>query len=200
MMRTTIRGLFLAGLAFGTSLGAAVPAGDLAWGVGCGLMAPLPSDLRVTTGAGPDLDLGLHADWQVRPGQAVRTVLDAGWYSGAERLHAEPTLAQALATRVSDEALGAEYLWRPARFGGDWELGAGLYLIRWRVASVNQLTTAGGTFTPSGTSTWIREGLGILAGRWWNPHLETVAKVQLSHYGYENQPTRVASLNVLWQF
>jgi len=199
MVADKIKPILLMGL-LTTTLGAAGLPLPGAWGVGAGLLAPLPGDLRVTTGAGLDFDLGLHADWQVRPGQAVRAVLDAGWYSGADRQHADPSLAQSLSTRVSNEALGAEYLWRPARLGGDWELGAGLYLIRWRVASVNQLATAGGTFTPSGTSTWTREGLGVLAGRWWNPHLETVAKVQLSHYGYENQPTRVASLNVLWQF
>ena len=192
--------LLLMGLLAGSGLTAADFPAPVAWGVSAGSRAPLPGDLQVTTGAGLAPCLGLYAAWQVLPDQEVRTVGEAGWFEGATRAQASPSLGQTLSTRVSDAALGAEYFWCPARLGGAWELGAGLYLIRWRVASTNQLTTPGGAFSPSGTSTWTREGLGVLAGRRWNPHLATVAKVQFSHYGTENQPTRLLSLNVLWHF
>jgi hypothetical protein len=77
-------------------------------------------------------------------------------------------------------------------------VGAGVYLIHWRVASTQSLVTADGSFAPSGTSTWTRTGLGLLAGYRWNRHLGSEVRFQSSHMGYENQPARVWLLEVLW--
>jgi len=198
-MKTCRLALALGGVLAASGWAAAqAPAFD--WGVQTGLQAPLQGDLRFTTGSGLNPELGLHADWNASPDWSLRTRLDLAWFSSGDQQSTALPIQQAIHTRVRNGALGEEWLYRPARLGGAWEFGAGLYLVRWTVASTDRLQTADGSFVASGSSTWTRAGQGALAGYRWNRHLETELRFLFSHYGYENQPTRVASMNVLWHF
>lgn len=190
-------GLCLAALLAGPGLQAAEP---LVWGVQAGLRMPLQSDLRVTTGSGLDPSLGVHGDWNFREGQTLRVRLDLGAFSSADQVQPGPPYQQAIHTRVKDTALGAEYLYRPALLGGAWTVGGGAYLIRWKVDSTEQLVLPAGAIQASSASSWTREGLGGLVAYRWNRHLDTEVRAIFSHYGYENQPARLASFNVLWTF
>jgi len=171
-----------------------------AFGVQAGLTVPLQSDLRVTTGDGANPTLGFHADWALRGGAVLRTRLDVGLFSSADRSSATPAFQQTLHTRVRAGVMGAEYLLRPSDEVPVFTVGAGLYLIQWNVNSTNTMITPTGSFAPESSSTWTREGLGVLALYRWNRHAETELKVIFSHYGYENLATRMVTLNVLWNF
>ena len=168
------------------------------WGAQAGLNAPLPSDLRLTAGSGLNPALGLNVDWMLPGGQTLRSRLDLGFFSRATQAYAVPGLQQTLTTQVRNEALGEEYLYRPG--SGPWSFGAGLYLIRWRVASTDSLVTPQGVFTASSTSSWTRQGLGLITDYRLDRHSDLELSVLSSHYGYENQPARVAALNFLWHF
>jgi len=169
-------------------------------GVQAGLGIPLQGDLRVTTGSGWAPSVGLHMDWLPCQSATVRTRVDLGSYPSADRTRSYATYQQSIHTRVKDEALGGEILCHPEPLGEAWSIGAGIYLIRWTVDSTNTLTTATGSFAPSGSSKWTREGLGILASHNWNHHLETELRMIASHYGYQNLPVRFTELNLLWHF
>ena len=171
------------------------------FGVQAGLTVPLQGDLRSTTGASAsNPNLGFHADWILWDGAVLRTRLDVGLFSSADRTSTTPAFQQTLHTRVRDGAMGAEYLFRPCAEVPVFAVGAGVYLIQWNVNTTNTMVASGGSFAPASSSTWTREGLGVLALYRWNRHAETELKVIYSHYGYENLATRMVTLNVLWNF
>lgn len=170
------------------------------WGAQVGLAFPLQSDLQVTSGSGLNPTVGAHLDWAVGKCAALRTRGDLGWFSSANRTGTDPAFQQSIHTHVRNAALGEEILFRPNVLGQAWVVGAGVYLIRWTVDSTNQLDTASGSFTPSGSSSWNREGLALLAGYEWNRHTETELRFISSHYGYQNLPARMATLNLVWTF
>ena len=189
----------VASLVLGTAQLNAV--GAPAFGVQAGLTVPLQSDLQVTTGATVNNPtLGFHADWALRGGAVLRTRVDVGLFASADRSSATPAFQQTLHTRVRAGVMGAEYLFRPSAEVPVFTVGAGVYLIQWNVNSTNVMVTPTGVFAPESSSTWTREGLGVLALYRWNRHAETELKVICSHYGYENLATRMVTLNVLWNF
>jgi hypothetical protein len=169
-------------------------------GIQGGLLLPLQGDLRATTQRGLNPSFGGHVEWHLFTEQSLRTRLDFGFFSSKDQIIGGPWLTQTLHTRVRNETLGAEYLLRPQRLGGTWTFGAGLYLIRWTVASNNRLDAPSGTVEGSSSTTWTREGLGLLASYRLSPSTDVELGVVSSHYGQENQPTRVATLNFLWHF
>jgi len=185
------------GLAGGPGLRASEP---LRWGVQLGLAQPGSGDLKVTAGSGLHATLGFHGEWALDEQQALRGRLDLTFFARGYQQGQAPGLSQELWTRVTADSLGAEYLFRPNALGGRWALGAGLYAIRWTVDSTQRLQTSGGTFAPSGSSTWTRQGLGVLAGYRWTSHAETELRFVTSHLGYQNQPARSTSLSLLWHF
>ena len=171
------------------------------WGVQAGLSVPLQSDLRVTTGDSVNNPtVGFHADWALRGGAILRTRLDLGLFSSADRSSNTPAFQQDLHTRVRAGIMGVEYLLRPSAEVPVFTVGAGVYLIQWNVNSTNTMVTPDGAFAPVSSSTWTREGLGVLALYRWDRHAQTELKVIFSHYGYENLATRMVTLNVLWNF
>jgi len=184
-------------VAGGPELGATEP---LRWGAQVGLVQPGSGDLKVTAGSGPHILLGFHGEWTWDGQQALRTRLDVTFFSRGHQQGELPGLHQELWTRVTADSLGVEYLVRPRALGGRWALGAGLYAIRWTVESRQLLQTSGGTFAPSGSSHWTRQGLGLLAGYRWTPQAETELRFVSSHLGYQNQPARSTSLSLIWHF
>ncbi len=130
----------------------------------------------------------------------VRGRAELGFFGKGTQVSDTPGLHQDMTTTVKNASLGAEYVFRPEWQRGRWSVGAGLYLIRWTVDSTNRLVTPVGAFTPSGSTTWTRQGLGVLAGYRWTERVELEFRIVSSHYGQENQPTRVASLNLLLHF
>jgi hypothetical protein len=174
--------------------------GSLRWGLQVGSMIPVSHDLKLTTGSGLNLGLGAHADWLFRQDQILRARIDFECFGEGRQLSDMPGLHQEMRTTVKNESLGMEYIYHPPWQGGRWSAGAGICLIRWTVDSSNRLETSDGLFTPSGTSTWTREGLSLHAGYRLNPQAEIELRMVNSHYGYENQPTSVIALNLLWHF
>ena len=181
----------------GLSLRAEAP---VRWGLQVGLGLAASNDLKVTTGIGPTLGFGVFGDWQFRERQALRGRVEFSFFGEGTQVNEAPGLHQELTTTVKNASLGAEYVFRPAWQGGRWSVGGGLYLIRWTVDGSNHLVTPVGTFTPSGSTTWTRQGLGVLAGYRWTERADLEVRVVASHYGQENQPTCVASLNLLLHF
>lgn len=190
-------GVALLPVVFGLPLRAAEP---MRWGLQVGLSLAASNDLKLTTGLGPRLTYGAFAEWQLREDQALRVPVEFGFFNEGTQVSEAPGLHQELTTWVKHASLGVEYVVRPAWQGGRWSVGGGLYLVRWTVDSTNRLVTPAGSFTPSGSSTWTRQGLGVLAGYRWTEHAELEVRILSSHYGQENQLARVASLNLLLHF
>ena len=53
---------------------------------------------------------------------------------------------------------------------------------------------------PSGRSRWTRAGLGLLTGYRLTDRAEVEFRYVASHFGQENLPARLASLNLLLRF
>jgi hypothetical protein len=191
--------LALAVLALGPSL--SLRASDtFAAGLQAGLNLPQQSDLRLTTGTGPGPTIGAHLEWRFTENHTLRFRCDYGTYSEGKQVYDGPAFHQTLRTKVKDAALGAEALYHPKAMNPPWHLGVGIYLMRWTVATTETISTHDETLPAASTSTWTREGLGLVGGYRLGPHLETELRFIASHYGYENQAVRVASLNLLWHF
>lgn len=174
--------------------------GPPGWGVQAGLPLPMGSDLRTTTGSGLDLGLGVHRDWSWAEGQTLRSRFDCAWFPQGRQASHTAVLLQEIRTRVKSEALGADYLFQASSLGGRWSFGAGLSLIRWTVDSSNRLEQANGLFIPAGASSWTRQGQSLVANYRRNRNTELEVRLVSSHYGYQNQPARTLSVNVLWHF
>jgi len=166
------------------------------WGLQGGLLMPASPDLKLTTSSGLNASLGARLEWGSYADQTLRLRLDREQFGAGRQIKDSPTVHQEIDTRVHDESLGLEQLFHQER----WFLGLGLYGIRWTVDSTNKLSTPTGTFSPSGSSRWTRAGVGLLVGRHWNANLGAEFRFVASRYGQENQPTRVASLNLIWTF
>jgi hypothetical protein len=135
-------------------------------------------------------------EWGSREQQTLRLRLDVERYQEGKQVSEAAGLHQELTTKVRNGSLGLEQLF----YVDGWSYGAGLYAIRWTVDSTNLLTTSGGSFAPSGRSQWTRLGLGAMTGYKWTEHVEVELRFVGSHYGQENQPTGVVSLNLVWTF
>ena len=190
----------LVGLLAGISLGALELPKGLTTGLQAGVAVPSGEDLRLTTGSGPHLDLGVHLDWELNGSHGLRPRLDLLSFTQGHQDVSTP-LAQHLDTKVQGLSAGCEYLYRVDGREGRWAGGAGLYLIRWSVDSHNQVTALGGASArASGTSRWTREGIGLVGTCRITPRLEAEARWIASHYGYENLPARLGTLGLLWRF
>ena len=183
--------LFLGNPIWGQSL-----PNSLALGVQGGLALPAGDDLRITTGPGLNLTAGIHATWALDASSTVRPRLDLLSFAAGHQDASTP-LVQHLDTSVQGVALGCEYLYRIQGARGRWAAGAGLYLIRWSVASSNQISAAGGVAQASGSSHWTRQGLGLVASCRIAPRLAAEARWISSHYGYQNLPARFGTLGLL---
>lgn len=190
-------GVALLPMVFGLPLRADEP---VRWGLQVGLGQAASPDLQVTTGVGPSLTFDAFGEWRYRENQALRLPVEFGFFNQGTQVSEAPGLHQEMTTSVKHASMGAEYVVRPAWQGGRWSVGGGLYLIRWTVDSTNRLVTPAGSFTPSGSSTWTRQGLGVMAGYRWTDRAELQFRIVSSHYGQENQPARMASLNLLLHF
>ena len=190
-------GVALLPVVFGLPLRADEP---VRWGLQVGMGLADSNDLKVTTGPGLNPSLGVVGEWQFLKDQALRLRVEFGFFNEGTQVSEAPGLHQEMTTTVKNASLGAEYVLRPAWQGGRWSVGGGLYLIRWTVDSTNRLVTPAGSFTPSGSTTWTRQGLGVLAVYQLTERAELEFRIVSSHYGQENQPTRVASLNLLLHF
>ena len=179
-----------------TCLGAAELPKGVSWGAQAGLAVPLNPELRLTTGGGLNLDLGLHATWEWDGANLLRPRLDFLRFCQGHQGVAAPQ-TQRVATKVQGLALGGEYL---RRIGDRYAAGAGLYLIRWGVDSTNELDGPGGTARASGSSHWTREAVGLVATARLTPRLEGEVRYTASHYGYENLPITFGTLGLLWRF
>ena len=196
-MGKTLRVAALAGLLVRVGLGAMEAP---TWGAQGGLTLPVGSDLTVTTAGGLNPTLGVSADWSWIQGQTLRSRLDLSWFGQGRQLSSNGVLRQEILTKVRSESIGADYLFHAPCMGGRWSFGVGLGVIRWTVASTNRLEQSNGSFLPSGSSTWTRAAQSLVGTYRWSPRLESELRVVSSHYGYENLPTRTASVNVLWHF
>jgi hypothetical protein len=194
-----LQSVLLMGLSFSqTPLGAT---DSIRWGAQGGLLVPASSDLRLTTGSGLNASLGARVEWHSqewgsREQQTVRFRIDMERYKEGKQVSDAAGLHQDITTKVRNASLGVEQLF----YVDDWSYGAGLYAIRWTVDSTNLLATSGGSFTPSGSSNWTRFGLSVALGHRWTEHVEVELRMVGSHYGQENQPIGVVSLNFVWTF
>ena len=170
------------------------------WGVQAGLALPLGSDLSTTVGSNLNLSLGGHRDWTLAPGQVFRARLDLAWYGVGTQSATSGGLTQEIRTRVKSEAFGADYLLHMPWLGERWSVAPGLAWIRWTVDSSNRLERSTGRFSPSGASSWTRQALSLTGTYRWDRQREAELRLVSSHYGYENLPTRTATLNFLWHF
>jgi hypothetical protein len=166
------------------------------FGMQVGLQVPASPDLRLTGGSGLSPTLGAIVDWGTREDFALRLRLDLARFREGQQVVDAPGLHQVITTKVRNESLGVEQLFYFDR----WSMGLGAYGIRWSVDSTNRLEAATGAFEQSGSSSWTRLGLGLMAGYRWTKHAEVELRFVSSHYGQENQPTSVVSLNLVWTF
>lgn len=174
---------------------------SIRWGLQAGWLAPASSDLRLTTGSGLNASLGARVEWNSqewgsREQQTVRFRFDIDRYKEGKQVSDAAGLHQEIRTTVKNASFGVEQLFYVDR----WSYGAGLYAIRWTVDSTNLLVTPGGSFEPSGPSSWTRFGLSMSVGHRWTEHVEVELRMVGSHYGQENQPTGVVSLDFVWTF
>lgn len=183
--------------AAGCLLGPAGLAEDaLHLGLQAGLQVPAAPDLKRTAGSGASPNLGAMLAWGSRDDFALRLRVDATRFREARQEVDNPGLRQVITTRVRSESVGLEQL----DYEGRWSFGAGLYAVRWTVESANRLESAGDVFEPRSTTRWTRLGLGLMVGRQWSKHGDVELRFMSSHYGQENQPTNVVSLNLVWTF
>ncbi|GLH74420.1 hypothetical protein GETHLI_29220 [Geothrix limicola] len=172
------------------------------FGFQVGGLVPASPDLRLTTGGGLAPAFGLRVEWGSREewgsrlSQTLRLRVDAARFREGRQVSDVSGLHQVLTTKVRYESLGLEQLFYENR----WSLGWGVHGLHWTVDSQNQLETPSGTFAPAGSSHWTRLGLSLVAGRQWTKHAEVELRFLSSHYGQENQPTSVVSLNFVWTF
>ena len=189
------------GLALGSSLAfAADGPGPWRFGIQAGLAFPVGNDLRVTTGSGLNPSFGLNWTWDSGECHALRSRLDSWTLSPGHQTVERPQVQQ-IETRVQGLALGEAYEFRPKGRYGRWAVGGELYLIRWSVASTNELTVPlQGMAQDRGTSHWIREGLGLVVSCRLSSQLDAEAHWLSSHYGYENLPAYLSTVELLWRF
>jgi hypothetical protein len=165
------------------------------------LLMPFGGDLPYTTGFPLSGSIGVHADWRLAPRHLLRPRIDAAYFWSGRQSGSRAGVSQIFSTQVSSLSLGADYLFRPGEEEGRFSVGAHLAAIRWAVRSTNSITSApGDSVSVSGTSSWWRLGLGLVAEyRIW-PQLSAEGRLVFSTYGQENVQATTASLGLLWAF
>lgn len=170
------------------------------WGVQAGATVPTSSDLRITTRGGLSPSLGFHLTWAIDEYHSLRPRLDF-WSFGEGKQEVTTPLLQQIETKVQGLNLGLEYVRHFGCRHERWSAGAGAYLIRWSVKSTNRLAfPGGGTVQATGTSDWLRPGLGLLGGCRITRHLQIEARWISSQYGYEDLPAHLGTVGLLWNF
>ena len=172
------------------------------WRVGVqgGLTFPTSDDLRITTGMGLNPACGLNATWDIHEIHRIQLRLDLWTFTRGFQEVSVPQ-HQRIDTRVQSITLGGEYLLHPGGPEGQWAVGPGLYVIRWSVASINQLSgPLSGTAQATGTSSWFRGGLGVVASCRLSPHVDAEFRWISSNYGYEKVPAQLGTAGLLWRF
>lgn len=163
-------------------------------------------DLRDTTDRNPCLDLGLNAEFEVRPGLAVRGRLDGLFFATAHRTGTGTDTGTAwtrrLDTRVEGWSLGAEGL---AAVPGlpRLRLGGGLHAVRWRVDGTSTLVIAGpdgGTVVERNTPAWTRLGASLLADLRITGRTDLEVRLLRSPYGWEGERVNVLQVGLVHQF
>ncbi len=168
-----------------------------AFGVQAALVFPASPDLRTTAGS-LGYGFGVHGTWVLEGRHSVRPRLDLTWLPSASQASSGAGSSQAMTTRVSSRALGADYLYR---WNDRCSLGFGVAETRWSVASTHTLTViAGSPVTQSGTSSWTRQTLGPVATYRITRQLEGEVRLLRSHYGQENQVASTLTTGLLWRF
>ena len=175
-------------------------AGDLGLGVQADLGLAKGGDLHVTT-SGLPIAFGAQANFVVRNDLLVKPRLEVWLFSQAHQDLAGAPLAQSIDTKVQAQMIGADVLHRFSGRFADLALGAGLYLIRWRIDSTDRLTDASGDlFAQGSSSSWTRPGL-ALAGTWrLSEHLGLEARWISSSEGYQKLSNNLLLGGVAWRF
>jgi hypothetical protein len=170
------------------------------WGAQVGAAVPTSRDLRITTRGGLSPSLGIHLTWAIDEYHSLRPRLDF-WSFGEDQQEVTTPLVQKIETRVQGLTLGLEYVRHFGSRHERWSAGAGAYLIRWSVKSTNGLTfPGGGIVQATGTSDWLRPGLGLLGGCRITQHLQLEVRWISSRYGYEDLPAHLGTAGLLWNF
>jgi len=168
----------------------------LFWGVQAGLVVPAAPDLKLTAGSGLAPTLGGRVEWGSREDLMLRLRLDVTRFRGGNQVADSQGFHQEISTKVRNESLALEQLFYQDR----WSLGVGLCAVHWTVDSTNRLVTATDTFAPTGSSSTTRVGLSLVGGYRWTRHADLELRFVSSHYGQENQPAGMVSLNFVWTF
>ena len=190
------RGLLLVCLGAGQAPAVELPGAG--WvGVQGALVLPNSPDLRITAGS-PGYALGVHGTWVIKGRHSLRPRLDLTWLPRASQASSGASSSQSMSTKVSSRSVGADYLYQ---LDDRWSLGVGLAATRWAVASTHTLTLVpGAPVTQNGTSSWWRQGLGVVATYRITRQWEAEVRFLRSHYGQENQVASTATTGLLWRF
>jgi hypothetical protein len=192
--------LLILGLGLANAGARAEAPASLTFGVQAGLALPTGDDLRVTVGSGLNPMFGFHLTWAFNDRHSLRPRLEYWAFNRGVQEVQSPQL-QRIDTKVQGLVLGGEYLFRPGACKGRWAAGAGLYLVRWSVASINQVySPSGDTARAAGTSHWGRAGAGLVATFQLSTRLDAEARWIASRYGYENLPANLGTVGLLWRF
>ena len=168
-----------------------------AYGFQAALVLPNSPDLRITAGS-PGYALGVHGTWVLQGRHSLRPRLDLTWLPSASQASSGAGSSQAMTTKVSSRSVGADYLYQ---LDDRWSLGVGLAATRWAVESTHTLTLVpGAPVTQNGTSSWWRQGLGVVATYRITRQWEAEVRLLRSHYGQENQVASTVTTGLLWRF
>ena len=169
-------------------------------GLELGLAIPAARDLKLPTGPSPAPSLGLLGEYPLGEAQKFRARVEWTFFPQGTQVSDSPGLRQQLDTSVKSESLAVDYLVHPSWLNRRWFLGVSAGLVRWTVDSSNRLETPAGVFAPSGSSHWTRAQWGVLSNYQWTDRAELEFRFMASHFGQQNLPARVASLNLLLHF
>jgi len=181
-------------------LSTAAQAQDLGLALQADLGLAKGGDLKVTA-SGLPVALGAQANFVVRKDILIKPRLEAWFFGQGRQDLAGAPLAQTIHTKVQAQMAGADVLYRFSGKFAPLALGAGAYLVRWRIASSDTLSDAGGdSFAQSSSSTWTRPGL-ALAGAWrLSSHLELEARWISSSEGYQKLSNNLLLGGAAWRF
>jgi len=158
-------------------------------------------DLRLTTDRFPNYYAGVHGQFRIGESHFLRPVGEWWNFSSGVQVFHDPSRLQTIDTHVRAVVAGGEYLYL---LGGPFKrisLGAGGYVARWSVDSVNTVTlSALGTVQASGNSHWIRPAAGAIATCRLSHRFEVMGRWVYSTYGFERVPVSVVTLGAGWSF
>lgn len=169
-------------------------------GLQVALVLPESPDMKLTAGHS-NMAFGLHGTWTTEDLDLIRLRLDYTRFSAGNQTTSTPALSQSIDTQVSSLALGGEFLIPLGEGTPGFEIGMGVYEIRWAVKSTNRITPVSAPpVAVSGTTHWDRLGSGPVLTFRFSRRFEAEARMIFSRYGQENQPARTASIGLLWHF